>query len=91
MSTLKIITLRILALEVANTSGGTKSKAHVFGDIDGLGFGPNMAIIAFAHAVHGFGLRMRGGDINWGEGKHHITIKTRGKGFYLLNWQGVIV
>lgn len=60
MSTLEVIATGILALEVANTRRGAKSKAHVIGDIGGLGFGPNMAVVAFVHALHGFGLRMRG-------------------------------
>ena len=52
MSTLEVIALRILALEVPNVSGGTLNKAHVIGDIGGLGFGPNMAVMAFVHAIH---------------------------------------
>jgi hypothetical protein len=31
--------------------------AHVIGDIGGVGFCPNMTVIAFVHVVHGFGLR----------------------------------
>jgi hypothetical protein len=60
MSTLEVIAKKILALEVANPTGGLKSRAQVIGDIGGLGFGPNMTVIAFVYAVHGFGLRMRG-------------------------------
>ena len=74
MSTLEVIALRILALEVANTSGGLESKAHVIVDIGGLGIGPNMAVIAFVHVVHEVGLRMRGWDTNYGEDKISITI-----------------
>jgi hypothetical protein len=59
---LEVIAKMILALEVANASGGSKNKAYVIADISGLGLGPNMAAIAFVHAVHGFGLRMRGQD-----------------------------
>jgi hypothetical protein len=91
MSTLDVITLRILALEVANASGGAKRKAHVIGDIGCLGLGLNMAVIVFVHAVHGFGFRMMGGDINWGEDKHHITIKARGEEIHLLNLQDVLI
>ena len=64
MSTLKVITQRILAQKVANASGEAKNKAHVIGNISGQGLCPNMAVIAFVHAVHGFGLRMRGRDTN---------------------------
>jgi len=78
MSMLEVIAHRILALEVANASGGAKTKAHVIGDIAGLNLGPNMAVITFVHAVHGFGLRMRGRETNWGKDKHEITIKARG-------------
>jgi hypothetical protein len=78
MSTLEVIALRILAQEVANTSGRPKRKPHGIGDIGCLGLGPNMAVVAFIHAVHGFGLRKRGRDTNWGEDKHHITIKSWG-------------
>ena len=91
MSTLEVIALKICTLEVANASGGPKRKAHVIGDIGGLGFGPNMAVIAFVHAIHGFGLCMRGSPTNWGEDKHHITIKARGEEIHLLNVQGVII
>jgi hypothetical protein len=59
MSTLEVIAKRILALEVANTNGRAKNKAYIIADIGGLGLGPNMAVILFVHAVHGFGLRMR--------------------------------
>jgi hypothetical protein len=78
MSTLEVIAQRILALEVANASGGTKSKAHVIGDIGGLSLGPNITIITFVHVVHGFGLHMRGRETNWGKDKHKITIIARG-------------
>ena len=91
MSTLEVITLRIWTLEVANASGGAKKKANVIGDIGGLGLGPNMAVIAFVHAFHGFGFRMRGRDTNWGEHKHTITIKPRGEETHLFNLQGVII
>ena len=37
MSTLEVIALRICTLEVANASGRAKNKAHVVGDIGGLG------------------------------------------------------
>ena len=40
MSTLEVSALRIWTLEVANTSGRAKRKAHVIGDIGGLGLGP---------------------------------------------------
>ena len=60
MSMLEVIALRILALEVANACGGAKNKAYVIVDHGGLGLGPNTAVIAFVHAVHRFGLRMRG-------------------------------
>ena len=59
MSTLKIVTRRIMTLQVANAGGRTKSKAKVIGNVGGLGFGPDMAVVAFIHAVHRFGLRMR--------------------------------
>jgi hypothetical protein len=62
MSTLEVLAKRILTFEVANTRGRAKNKIHVIGDIGVLGFGPNMTVIAFVHAVHGFGLRMRGRD-----------------------------
>ena len=75
MSTLEVVAQRILALEVANASGGAKNKAHVIADISGLDLGPNMDAIAFVHVVYGFGLCMRGQDINWGEDKHPITSK----------------
>jgi hypothetical protein len=83
--------LRILALEVANASGGAKRKAHGIGDIGCLGLGPNMAVIAFVHVVHRFGLRMRGRETNWGEDKHHITIKAWAQEIHFLNSQGVII
>ena len=85
MSTLEVIALRILALEVANASGGAKSKAHVIGDIGCLGLGPNMAVIAFVHTVHGFGLCMRRRDTYWGKNKHLNPIKARGQEIHLLN------
>ena len=59
MSTLEVMTKRILALMVANASGGAKNKAYVIVDIGGLSLSPNMTVIAFIHAVHGFGLYMR--------------------------------
>jgi hypothetical protein len=76
---------------MANARGGAKSKAHVIRDIGGLGFGSNMTVIAFAHAVHGFGLRMRGRETNWGEDKHTIPIKVTRHEIDLFNLQGVII
>ena len=72
-------------MEVANTTGGAKNKADVIGDIGGLGLSPNMAVIAFVHAVHGLGLLMRGRDTEWGKDKHEITIKARRQEIDLLN------
>ena len=60
MSTLKVVASRIMTLQVANVGGRTKNKAQVIGNVGGLGFGLDMAIEAFVHTVHGFGLRMRG-------------------------------
>ena len=91
MSTLEVIALRILALEVASASGRANNKAHVIAHIGDMGLGLNMAVIEFVHAVHGFGLRMRGQNTNWGEDKHSITIKLRGEELHLLNLQGVII
>jgi hypothetical protein len=85
MSTLEVITKGILALEVANARGGEKNKAHIIGDIGGLGFGPNMTIIAFVHAIHGFGIRMKGREAYWGEDKHKISTKSRGHEIELFN------
>jgi hypothetical protein len=62
MSTLKVVASRIMTLQVANAGRRTKSKAQVIGNVGGLGFGPDMAVEAFVHAVHGLGLRMRGRD-----------------------------
>jgi hypothetical protein len=59
MSTLKVVASRIMALEVANVGGRSKNKAQDIGNVGGLGFGPDMAVVAFIHAVHGFGLRIR--------------------------------
>ena len=58
MSNLEVVARRILALEVANAFGRAKTNAHVIVDIGGLGLGPNMAVIAFVHVIHGFGLCM---------------------------------
>jgi hypothetical protein len=80
MSTLEVIALRILALEVANASGGTKRKVHGIGDIGCLGLGPNMAIIAFVHAVHGFGLCIKGRDTNRGGGRTSHYHQSEGAG-----------
>ena len=60
MSTLEVVAMRILALEVANAHGGAKNKAYVISNVGGQGFGPDMANVAFVHAVHEFGLCMRG-------------------------------
>ncbi len=91
MSTLEVIAVRIWTLEVANAKGGAKREANDIGDIGGLGLGPNMAVIAFVHAVHRFGLRMRGRDRNWREDKQDIAIKGRGEEINLFNSQGVII
>ena len=83
MSTLEVIAKTILALEVANARGG--AKAHVIGDIGSMGFGPNMTVKAFVHAVHGFGLCMRGRGAKGGKDKHTISIKTRQQEIDLCN------
>ena len=50
-----------------------------------------MAIIAFVHAVHRFGLGMRGWNTNGREDKHAIPIKARREEIDLFNLQGVII
>ena len=55
MGALKVITTRVLALEMANTGRGTKYKANVVCNVGGLSLRPNMAIILLVHAVHGSG------------------------------------
>ena len=85
MNTLKVVASRIMTLEVANTGGRMKSKAQVISNIGSLGFRPDMAVIAFEHAVHGFGLCMRGGDAYWGKDNHLIPIKVRRKEIHLFN------
>ena len=79
MSTLKVIASRILTLEVANAGRRTKSKAQVIGNVGGLGLGPNMAVIAFVHAVHRLGLRMRGRDAYWGRTNIRFPSKRGGR------------
>ena len=64
ISMLEVTALRIWTLEVANASGRAEREAHVIGDIGGLSLSPNMAVIAFVHAFHGFGFCMRGRDTN---------------------------
>jgi hypothetical protein len=91
MSTLKVVASRIMALKVANAGGRSKSKAQDIGNVGGLGFGPDVAVVTFIHSVHGLGLSMRGRGTNWGEDKHHITIKLWGQEIHLLNSQGVII
>jgi hypothetical protein len=59
MNTLKVVASRIMTLDVANVGGRSNCKAQDIGNVGGLGFGPDMAVEAFIHAVHGFGLRMR--------------------------------
>ena len=79
MSTLEVIAMRIWTLEVVHASGGAKNKAYVIVDIGGLGSGSNMTIIAFVHAVHGIGLRMRGQNNNWGKTNIRLQSKRGGK------------
>ena len=55
MDALKIITTRVLALEMANTGRGTKSKANVVCNVGGLSLRPNMAIKLFVHAIQRLG------------------------------------
>ena len=90
MNTLKVVASRIMTLQVANAGGRTKSKAQAIRNVGGLGFGPNMAVVAFVHAVHRFGLRMKRGDTNGGD-KHLITIKARRKEIHIHNLQSVII
>ena len=60
MNTLEVVALRILALKVANAGGRAKNKAYVILNVGGLGFNLDMAVVTFVHAVHGFGLCLRG-------------------------------
>jgi hypothetical protein len=60
MGTLKVITSRVLALEMANTGKETKNKANVICNVGDLSLRPNMAIILLVHAVQGLGPGLRG-------------------------------
>ena len=64
MNTLEVVIMRILAHEVANTCGGAKNKAYIVSYVGGLVLGPDMVVVALVHAVHEFGLRMRGQNDN---------------------------
>jgi hypothetical protein len=59
MDALKVITIWILALEMANTSRGTKGKANVVCNIGSLSLSPNMAIILLVHAFQRLGPGLR--------------------------------
>jgi hypothetical protein len=59
MGTLKVITTRVLALEMANTGRGTKNKANVVCNVGGLSLCLNMAIILLVHAVQQLGSRLK--------------------------------
>jgi hypothetical protein len=59
MGALKVITARVLALEMANTGRGTKGKANVICNVGGLSLSPNMAIILLVHAVQRLGPGLR--------------------------------
>jgi hypothetical protein len=50
-----------------------------------------MAVVAFVHAVHGFGLRIRGRDAYLGVDEHPLPIKVRRQEIDLFNLQGVII
>ena len=91
MNTLKVVTSRIMTLQVANAGGQIKSKTQTIRNVGGLGFGPDMAVVAFVHAIHRFGLRMRRGYTNGWEDKHLITIKARRKEIHIHDVQSVII
>jgi hypothetical protein len=59
MGALKVITTRVLALEMANTGRGTKCKTNIVCNVRGLSFSPNMAIILLVHAVQRLGPGLR--------------------------------
>ena len=59
MGALKVITTRVLALEMANTSRGTKCKTNVVCNVGGLSLRPKMTIISLVHAVQQLGPGLR--------------------------------
>ena len=59
MCALKVITTRGLALEMANTSRGTKCKTNVVCNVGGLSLRPNNAIISLVHAIQRLGPGLR--------------------------------
>jgi hypothetical protein len=63
MGALKVITARVLALEMASTGRGTKGKANVICNVGGLSLSPNMAIILLVHAVQRLGPGLRWWDL----------------------------
>ena len=80
MKLLKVVTLWILALKVANTSGGTKLQIEVIVDVGGLDSSPDMTTIALIHTIYGFGFGMRNHSFDEREDKYKSTIKAeRGK------------
>ena len=46
------------------------------GNVGGLGFGPDMVVVASVYAVHGFGLHMKGQDTDGGEDIYLITMSN---------------
>jgi len=85
MSTVQIVTVGILALEMADASRRPKGKTQGIGNVGGLGLGPNMAIVPFIHALHGSSLGLGGGRTNWREYEHASTIELRREETDFLN------
>ena len=73
-SMLKVLAMKILAMKVANTDGGSKGKVKVVADVGRHNLGPEMAIVPLVHAEHGFGIGMRCGSTHGWKEKEDITI-----------------
>ena len=69
MGALKVITRRVLALEMSNTGRRTERKAIAVCNDGCLSLRPNMAIILLVHAVQRLGPGLRGKDFYCREDK----------------------
>lgn len=62
MSTLEVVAMMIVVLEVEEGGQGLKIWALIYADLGDLGLGPNMAIVTFVHVVLKFDIHMKWWD-----------------------------
>jgi hypothetical protein len=75
VDTTQILTILIVAVEMAYTRRGTERQAHIILDVQCNSFGLGVSVMLLVHSHHEFGLQILDRTSHGRQLKYYITIK----------------